>query len=174
MPDRDWEKELAKIDKQLGAMSDQELAAFTANVPAKTSGVPAKVAKPAKAGVDAPAPAREQVTKAWAVYARLLISVALGVGMVVWPYPSRCGVGLAAYLGAVTVVVGSGIWSSVWTWRHRASRAHALSLLLILWGLILGSIEVLPRVGYAKADPRHPAGWACPATPQPDLSPKTR
>src|ERR1700760_637027 len=103
MPDRDWEKELAKIDKQLGAMSDEELAAFTAKVPAKANAAPpVKGGKPAPAAAS-PAPARAQTTKAWAVYARLLISVALGVGMVVWPYPSRCGVGLAGYLAAVTV-----------------------------------------------------------------------
>jgi hypothetical protein len=81
--------------------------------------------------------------------------------MLVWPYPSRCGPGLFAYLGAVAVVITSGVWSSVWTWRHRASRAHALSLLLILWGLVLGSLEVLPRVGYAKPDLNHPSTWSC-------------
>jgi hypothetical protein len=81
--------------------------------------------------------------------------------MVLWPYPARCGVGLAGYLAAVAVVTASGVWSSVWTWRHRASKAHTLSLLLILWGLILGSIEVLPRIGYAKPDLAHPAGWVC-------------
>jgi hypothetical protein len=173
MPDRDWDKELAKIDKQLGAMSDDQLAEFTAQLPAKTNDASAKGGKPAKPSKSAapataaatPAPAREQTTKAWAVYARLLISVALGVAMVVWPYPSRCGAGLGAYLSAVTVVVGSGIWSAVWTWRHRASRAHTLSLLLILWGLVLGSMEVLPRVGYAKPDANHPTTWSCPASP---------
>jgi hypothetical protein len=69
---------------------------------------------------------------------------------------------LAGYLAAVVVVVASGVWSSVWTWRHRASRAHTLSLLIVLWGLVLGSLEVLPRIGYAKPDVRHPATWACP------------
>ncbi|HEY4307023.1 MAG TPA: hypothetical protein VGM82_21305 [Gemmatimonadaceae bacterium] len=169
MADRDWNKELAKIDKQLGAMSDDELVNFTAQIPAKAGGAaptpaPAKGGKPGKVAA-APAPAREQTTKAWAVYARLVISVALGIGMVVWPYPSRCGLGLAAYLAAVTVVVGSGIWSAVWTWRHRASKAHTLSLLLVLWGLVLGSMEVLPRAGYAKADLNHPSNWSCPASP---------
>jgi hypothetical protein len=171
MPDRDWDKELAKIDKQLGAMSDEQLAEFTAKMPAKPGEAPGKgapLAKPPRADKSAPrspAPAREQTTRAWAVYARLIISVALGVAMLVWPYPSRCGAGLAAYLAAVTVVVGSGVWSAIWTWRHRASRAHTLSLLLILWGLVLGSMEVLPRVGYAKPDLRHPADWSCPASP---------
>src|SRR3569833_2685904 len=171
MPDRDWDKELAKIDKQLGAMSDEQLAEFTAQIPAKTSDAPpAKGGKPAKPPVKAPAKAlppgqssaREQTTKAWAVYARLLISVALGVAMLVWPYPSRCGAGLAGYLPAVGVVIASGVWSAVWTWHHRTSRAHTLSLLLILWGLVLGSMEVLPRVGYAKPDANHPTNWSCP------------
>jgi hypothetical protein len=162
MPDRDWDKELAKIDKQLGSLSDEQLVSSTPQLPAKAgSGAPSK---PAKAAAPA-ATAGERPTKAWGVYARLTISVALGVGMLVWPYPSRCGPGLAAYLAAVAVVIGSGVWSAVWTWRHRASKAHTLSLLLILWGLVLGSIEVLPRVGYAKPDLGHPANWSCPASP---------
>ena len=39
--------------------------------------------------------------------------------------------------------------------------AHVLSLLLILWGGVLGAIEVLPRIGYAKPDAdTAPAGRA--------------
>ena len=169
MADRDWDKELAKIDKQLGSLSDEQLLGPTpVQLPAPSKGSVPKGSAP-KAATSKPASAPIEsggdrpTTKSWAVYARLTISVALGVGMVLWPYPSRCGPGLAAYLGAVTAVVGSGIWSAVWTWRHRASRAHVLSLLLVLWGLVLGSMEVLPRVGYAKADLGHPANWSCPA-----------
>jgi hypothetical protein len=95
------------------------------------------------------------------MYARLTLSVLLGAGMVLWPYESRCGFGLAGYLAAVVVVITSGVWSAIWTWRHRASRSHTLSLLIILWGLVLGSIEVLPRVGYGKPDAKHPAAWTC-------------
>jgi hypothetical protein len=158
MADRDWDKEMAKIDKQLGSLSDEQLSSLSgANVPAKAAGAP--TAKPGRAGP--PGGAGERGTSSWAVYARLMLSVALGLGMLVWPYPSRCGPGLFAYLGAVAVVITSGVWSSVWTWRHRASRAHALSLLLILWGLVLGSLEVLPRVGYAKPDLNHPSTWSC-------------
>ena len=151
MTNRDWEKELAKIDKQLGSLSDDELLAPKAVVPAGKA--PGSAAPASSEGRPA--------TRAWAVYARLTLSVALGAAMVLWPYEARCGLGLAVYLAAVGVVVGSGIWSSVWTWRHRASKAHSLSLLLILWGLVLGSIEVLPRIGYAKPDASHPAAWAC-------------
>ena len=157
MTDRDWDKELAKVDKQLASLSDEALLG-----PAKTPPTsPAKGAGRAPAAKAPGVAAAPKATTSWGVYARLTLSVALGAGMVLWPYESRCGVGLAGYLAAVVVVVASGVWSSVWTWRHRASRAHTLSLLIILWGLVLGSLEVLPRIGYGKPDARHPAGWAC-------------
>lgn len=177
MPDRDWDKELSKIDKQLASLSDDALLGPT---PVQLPGRPASSASPsspsssppahrsaprAAASPQANASAEPKATTSWGVYARLTLSVALGVGMVLWPYPARCGPGLAGYLAAVVVVVTSGIWSSIWTWRHRASHAHMLSLLIILWGLILGSIEVLPRIGYAKPDLRHPIGWSCPSGP---------
>jgi hypothetical protein len=154
MADRDWDKELAKVDKQLASLSDDKLSG-PAPLPGKIGGPVAKAA-PGRA-----ATAEPKATTSWGVYARLGLSVLLGVGMVVWPYEARCGIGLAGYLSAVVVVVASGVWSSVWTWRHRASRAHTLSLLIVLWGLVLGSLEVLPRIGYAKADLRHPAAWTC-------------
>lgn len=162
MANRDWDKELAKVDKQLAALSDDALLGPT---PVQLPGRPA-AAQPMAGKRGSASPAGEaRPTTSWGVYARLTLSVALGIGMVLWPYPARCGAGLAGYLAAVVVVVTSGVWSSVWTWRHRASHAHTLSLLIILWGLILGSIEILPRVGYAKPDARHPATWACPAGP---------
>ena len=142
----DWDKRMAKIDKQLESLSDDQLVGTTKAV------TPAERATIEKARAE---------TSSFGVFARLLLSVALGVGIVFWPYGARCGLGLAAYLGAVGVVIASGIWSSVWTFRHRAGRAHALSLLIILWGLVLGSIEVLPRIGYAKPTPGHPTIWSC-------------
>jgi hypothetical protein len=158
--DRDWDKELAKIDKQLASLPDEALLereAAPAGIGKREAGVGKGVKAPStSAPVESGRP-----PKAWLMYVRLLLSVALGAGMLFWPYEARCGFGLAAYLGAVAVVITSGVWSSVWTWRHRASRAHTLSLLVILWGLVLGSMEVMPRVGYAKPDPLHPAGWAC-------------
>jgi hypothetical protein len=152
VPDRDWSKELAKIDKQLESVSDEAL------LPAKpgpSRGAPAAAPKPG--------PAIEPTgTHSFGVFARLTLSVVLGVAIVLWPYQARCGFGLAAYLGAVAVVALGGGWSAVWTWRHRAAKAHTLSLLLVAWGLVLGAAEVLPRIGYAKPDGRHPATWICP------------
>jgi len=63
------------------------------------------------------------------------------------------------------------VWSSVWTWRHRTARAHVLSLLLILWGMVLGATELLPRLGYAKPDPMRPTGWTCSAATVPAPAP---
>jgi hypothetical protein len=76
-------------------------------------------------------------------------------------------VGLGGYLVAVAVVLLGGLWSSVWTWRHRTARAHVLSLLLVVWGIVLGALEILPHAGYARADAARPAGWLCSAAPGP-------
>jgi hypothetical protein len=146
MSDRDWDKELSKIDRRLESISDEAL------FPTKHVQVPAARAE---------AVAAQKKTHTFGAVLRLLLATVLGVAMLFWPYDSRCGLGLAAYLAAVGVLVGAGVWSAVWTWRHRTARAHVLSLLLVVWGLVLGAVDVLPRVGYAKADVNHPAVWAC-------------
>ena len=146
MSDRNWDAELKKIDRQLESVSDEAL-------------FPAKSAKGAPAR--AQAAELQRTTTTWGVFLRLSLTVALGVGMAFWPYSARCGMGLFGYLGAVSALLVSGVWSSVWTFRHRAGKAHTLSLLLVLWGLVLASIEVLPRTGYAKPTAAHPAEWSC-------------
>ena len=75
--------------------------------------------------------------------------------------PARCGVGLFAYLFAAVMVIVAGVWSSIWTWRHRTAQGHVLALLLIVWGVVLGATEVLPRVGYAKPNPGQTTTWMC-------------
>lgn len=146
MASRDWEKELKMIDKQLESVSDDAL------LPTKPAATPAAKAQ---------ATAVQQQTTTFGVFARLVLAVALAIGMLFWPYVARCGAGLAGYLGAVLVVVAAGGWTAVWTWRHRSAKAHVLSLLLVLWGLILGSLEVLPRIGYAVPTLNRPATWLC-------------
>jgi len=83
------------------------------------------------------------------------------VAIVFWPYGARCGLGMVGYLGAVATLVTAGVWSAIWTWRHRAAKGHTLSLLLVLWGLVLASLDVLPRIGYARPSADHPARWTC-------------
>lgn len=142
-----WDAELKKIDKQLESMSDSAL------IPAPAQGAPPA----ARAAVAA----ERESTRTWPALLRLALATALAVGILFWPYASQCGFGLAGYLIAVTAVTVGGLWSSVWTWRHRTARAHVLSLLLVMWGLVLGAIEVLPHAGYARSDARRPTGWSC-------------
>jgi hypothetical protein len=159
MADRDWDKELAKVDKQLASLSDEQLLGAP---PAAPVALPKDAGRPSAKSQPVPAPSKPtKETSAVGVYGRLALATLVGAAMYIWPYPAQCGVGLAGYLAAVGVVIAGGLWASVWTWRHRASKAHTLSLLVVLWGLILGAIQVLPRTGYAKPDANHPAGWLC-------------
>ena len=150
----DWDAELKKIDKQLESMSDSAL------IPAAKDAPPAAKAQIA---------AERATTRTWGAFLRLALATALGVGILFWPYERSCGIGLAGYLVAISAILAGGLWSSVWTWRHRTARAHVLSLLIVVWGLVLGAIELLPRTGYARPDTAHPAGWMCvaPAPVQP-------
>ena len=143
---RDWDSEMRKIDKQLESVSDEAM------FPAKAAKTPAQ-----RSQVEAV----QTGTSTLGVFARLSLAVILGVAIVFWPYSARCGLGMAAYLASVATLVTAGAWASIWTWKHRAAKAHTLSLMLVLWGLILGAIDVLPRIGYAKPTAGHPVGWMC-------------
>ncbi|MEO6446302.1 MAG: hypothetical protein ABIZ91_07050 [Gemmatimonadaceae bacterium] len=143
---KNWDDELKKIDRQLESISDEAL------LPAKTA--PSPQAK-------AEAVVTQRSTSTLGVALRLLLAVALGVGMLFWPYSARCGLGLFGYLAATGMVSLAGVWTGIWTWRHRSGRAHVLSMLLILWGMVLAGTEVLPRIGYALPTPDHPTVWMC-------------
>ena len=142
---RNWDKEMADIDKMMANPS--------AAVPAKSGGV--SVPAPRAGGSPAVGGGRMAVFTTWL---RVLLGVGLAVGITQWPYPTACGFNLAVYLGAIFTVVVAGIWSSITSWQRRLGLAHTLSMLVLLWGLVLSAREVLPRVGYA----RHPRVWNCP------------
>jgi hypothetical protein len=146
MADTDWDKEMKKIDRQLESISDDAL------IPTKGAKAPAEKAKVAEV---------QRTTSTFGVFARLSLAVILGLAMLFWPYSARCGPGLFAYIFASSMVGVAGVWSAVWTWRHRSGQAHVLSLLLVVWGLVLAGIEVLPRVGYSIPTAQHPVTWMC-------------
>lgn len=165
---KDWDKELAKIDRQIASISDEKLL---------ESKPPTAALRPEGAGRGAPPVARQQASPAAAagvapvgagatrgalfgVGLRLALAVALGVAIVFWPYRAACGLDLLGYLGAVGTVILAGGWTAVWTWRHRSPRAHVASLLLVGWGLALAAAEILPRAGYAQPDPARIV-WVC-------------
>lgn len=99
--------------------------------------------------------------------ARLVLVFALFVALALWPYERACGVGLFEYLGVELVIIVGGLWVALTTWRHRLPKMHTLSLLIVLTGLILMATEVLPRIGYAAVDPKHPPQFSCPDTQSP-------
>jgi len=144
MTDRDWDAEMKKIDRHIEG---------TTAPPS-----PSSMRMPM---IPAAGSVQPVTTTHFGVFARVTLAVLLGVAIIFWPYSARCGFGLYAYLASVMVVIVGGGWASVWTWRHRAAKGHTLSLLIVLWGLILGAIDVLPRVGYAKPSATHPATWTC-------------
>ncbi|MEX2182715.1 MAG: hypothetical protein WD771_11785 [Gemmatimonadaceae bacterium] len=151
MSERDWDRELRKIDEQMER---------AAREPAPTAGAPPAVPR-ASAPVGAAGAAGAPPSSSFGVFVRLALATALGVGIIFWPYGARCGFGLAAYLAAVLTVIVSGAWSALWTWRYRWGRAHLLGLLLVVWGSLLAAVDVLPRVGYAIPTVEHPASWSC-------------
>ena len=144
--DRDWDKELARIDRQLESTSDQ-----------------AMFPTPPGAGPATQATVIEQRkrTSSLGAFARLLLAVALAVGVGFWPYPVRCGALLAGYLAVVAAVIGAGVWSSIWTWKHRTAKAHILSLLIVLWGIVLGAQQVLPRIPWPTGATSPVMTWLC-------------
>ena len=157
----DWDKELAKIDKQLASISDEEL--MKANAPPPVAATSKKGTVPAAPAAGAP-PVVGRPPRKWALYLRLGIALAMAIGILFWPhaqYSIACGVNLFLYLGASVLITGAGMWSAIWSWRHRAGAAHVLSLAIMVWGLVVGASEVLPRVGYAKTPGDVPPTWLC-------------
>jgi hypothetical protein len=150
---RDWDKEMAEIDKIMAA----------APPPAQ----PAPAGKAARGPAPPAAPAAFAPAGGLGTYARLFtwvrltLGLLLGAAMTQWPYTHGCGLPLFAYLGGAAAVLVAALWSTVSSWKTRSGFAHALSLGLFVWGGFLAAREVLPRIGYA----REAAAWSCPAAP---------
>lgn len=102
---------------------------------------------------------------ALAVWARLVLVVALAVGMYFWPYTHICGVGLFSYMGAATLMGTGALWAAASSWQSRLARAHAASMLMLIVALALLATQILPRVGYAIVDPARPPTWMCVSQP---------
>ncbi|HZE76769.1 MAG TPA: hypothetical protein VE091_15755 [Gemmatimonadales bacterium] len=144
---RDWDKELAAIDRAMERQPQLPAGAARPEVPSRSA---APVAAP-----PAGAPlARGAKATAWL---RVFLVLLLAGAMPFWPYGRGCGFGLFAYMAAAGVVVLGGAWAAVSTWHRRRPMAHVLALLVTLWGIGLLAAEVLPRVGYARQTVR----WAC-------------
>lgn len=164
MTDRNWEAELAKIDKQLASVSDEKLLADSKPVPAGKGAAPVAAAQKGAAPARATAPS-VSAAGTWRGWVKVSIAVAAAAGLMFWPWPARCGPPLLGFTAATAGVALLGVWSAIGTWKHRLGLAHVASLLVIVWGMFLGAREILPRVGYAVPSVTRSAGWSCDVQP---------
>jgi hypothetical protein len=145
---RNWDRELADIDKAIAKQGSVPAAGGSVPVPAgRGPGVPA----------GAPVP-RRSVALTWFW---VLLALALAVALPLWPYQRSCGLQLIFFMGATGVTALIGLLGALASWASRRGLAHLLSLAVILWSAMIGLREVLPRVGYAKTD----RTWRCEAAP---------
>ncbi len=154
MPQDDWSTQLKKIEREWEGLPPEPSPAFK------------------KMQSEEQRRAQERAKQRTAMIgggARLVLVGALGVALAFWPYENQCGSGLFGYLAVELVIIIGGLWVAVSTWRARLPKMHILSLLIALAGLVLIAIEVLPRVGYAAVDPKHPPQFSCPETPNAPL-----
>ncbi len=163
MTDRDWDKELAAIDRQLSSIPDEALVSKPAPAaPAPPAGrAPARQRPQPAAGPVVVETPRRRWQATLGLLLRLVLGIAAVVAVVMWPYEARCGLALAQYLAVVAVIGLMGLWTSIASWRHRAPLVHLLGLALVATSGVYAAREVLPRVGYAMPTLEHPAIWSC-------------
>ncbi len=158
---RDWDKEMAEIDKLMA--SDRTPAApvpagQAPSVPARRDAGPAAPAPASRAPapVAAPAARRRDTVGVWLL---ALLGVLGAVALWYWPYNTACGAWLYGYLAGVAAVAGCGLMTMRSAWTHRRGLAHVVGLLTFLAGLAFAAVEVLPRTGYASES----RTWTCPS-----------
>lgn len=173
-PPRDWDRELAAIDKLIATGAGD---APAAPAPAGKRGAAPKPVPAGGGGPVVPAGGRRATFLTWF---RVILGVLLGAALTQWPYEKGCGLPLFGYLGGVGALVAVSLSGMTSSWRSRSGFAHLLSVGLLFWGATFAAMEVLPRIGYAKRT----AAWLCetgpaqpaqrPARPQtPPVSPST-
>jgi hypothetical protein len=142
----DWNTELRKIEREFDGL------------PPEPSTDQMRIRRDAERRA---AERKKDVANSIGAAVRLSLIVFLAGSLVFWPYQKQCGEGLFGYVGAASVVVIGALWAAAFTWRARLPRMHLLSMAALIWGVVLVGLEVLPRVGYAKANAAHPATTWC-------------
>ena len=96
-----------------------------------------------------------------ALWARIILASALGAVITQWPYAHACGWPLLGYLGAVGDRDAHGRMDRRHFLETTRCLVHALSFILVFWGIVLAAEQVLPRIGYAAVA----STWRCGAGP---------
>lgn len=150
---RDWDKELAEIDK----LMQQPTPAASPPVPAtgdERRATPARQSAPSADDGRANAAARGRPVAIWAV---ALLGVLGAAALAVWPYDKACNLPLGIYLVGVLAVFGAAVWTMRLGWASRRGAVLIIGMATMLAALTLAAMEVLPRTGYAKVA----ATWTC-------------
>ena len=92
-----------------------------------------------------------------AIRAWVLLGLALAIALPYWPYDRGCSWPLLLYMTSTSLVVIAGLWGATLTWESGLGYSHIIAIGTFIWGLVLLALEVLPRIGYAKAS----ASWFC-------------
>lgn len=119
---RDWDKELADIDRAI-------------------------TKQPASQPPAGSATRRRFVALTWFWTG---LAIVLAVALAVWPYDKNCGLRLIFFLGAGGIALLAGILGALASWSHSRALAHLISLLVIVWSGVMVVREILPRVGYTR------------------------
>lgn len=152
-PPRDWDKEMAEIDKIIAKTPVAQGAREPGSQGAR--GAPAALPAPQRASGPAPSRGGREGLVTW-------VKVFLGVGVATavafaWPYAHVCGIPLYGYLAAAGGVALVGLWGVVASWQSRKALAHLLALLATLTGVVLAGKVLLDRTNY----PKQPSMWTC-------------
>jgi hypothetical protein len=157
---RDWDQEMAEVDRLLKKLPAAEP---PPPPPSRQAASDPTVRRPAFSRAPSASPA--WTGGEWvATWIKVLLGLLIGIGVApgVWPYSHGCGLRLIFYLLGVTTVIAAGLWASISSWKGRLGFAHVVAQVLVVWGILLLTREVLPRVGADAA-----AVWLCPDIPPP-------
>lgn len=156
---RDWDKELAEIDK----LMQQPTPAASPPVPAtgdERRATPARQSAPSADGGRATADGRANAAaraRPIAIWAVALLGVLGAAALAVWPYDKACNLPLGIYLVGVLAVFGASVWTMRLGWATRRGAVLIIGMITMVAALALAALEVLPRTGYAKVA----ATWTC-------------
>ncbi|HET9064743.1 MAG TPA: hypothetical protein VFN22_02830 [Gemmatimonadales bacterium] len=151
--DRDWDREMAKIDRLMGkeppSPSPAPRLPGASNVAATTRATERNTSGPV-----ANVPVAGGGLRVWLTTLLGPVGVA---ALVMWPYGTTCGTWLWVYLLGVLAVFGASLMAMRAAWQHRRPMAMAVGVLTLIAALGLAAMIVLPRVGYAAAS----LTWTC-------------
>jgi len=148
-PPRDWDKEMAEIDK---------IIAKQPAVGAQGSGGRASPSAPVQRAATESGPVVRSGRAVLTTWLRVSLGVTVAAGVsLAWPYAHACGVPLYGYVAAAAGVFLAGLWGAVASWARRMAAAHLIALLVTLTGALIVGKVFLDRSTY----PSRPSTWSC-------------